>query len=67
MEKQRTAHIERKTKETQIDLALNLDGQANYEIMINSKLKNIIYLLRAKCDVVARDIGVKEGTPVIIV
>lgn len=32
MEKQRTAHIERKTKETQIDLALNLDGQANYEI-----------------------------------
>ena len=32
MEKQRSARIERNTKETQIDLALNLDGQANYEI-----------------------------------
>lgn len=32
MEKQRTARIERNTQETQIDLSLNLDGQANYEI-----------------------------------
>jgi imidazoleglycerol-phosphate dehydratase len=32
MEKQRKAHIQRNTKETQIDLALNIDGQANYEI-----------------------------------
>jgi imidazoleglycerol-phosphate dehydratase len=32
METQRSAHIERSTKETQIDLSLNLDGQANYDI-----------------------------------
>jgi imidazoleglycerol-phosphate dehydratase len=32
MEKQRTAHIERNTKETQIDLSLNIDGNADYEI-----------------------------------
>ena len=32
MEQNRTSHIERNTKETQIDLTLNLDGQANYEI-----------------------------------
>lgn len=32
MEKQRTAHIERNTKETQIALTLNIDGQANYAI-----------------------------------
>lgn len=30
MEKQRTAHIERNTKETQIDLTLNVDGKAIY-------------------------------------
>ena len=32
MEKQRTAQIERRTKETQIELSLNLDGTADYEI-----------------------------------
>lgn len=32
MEKSRTARIERNTKETQIDLSLNIDGQANYSI-----------------------------------
>lgn len=32
MEKPRTARIERNTKETQIDLTLNIDGKANYEI-----------------------------------
>ncbi len=32
MDTQRTARIERNTKETQIKLALNIDGQANYEI-----------------------------------
>ncbi len=32
METTRTSHIERTTKETQIDLTLNIDGQANYEI-----------------------------------
>jgi imidazoleglycerol-phosphate dehydratase len=32
MEVQRTAHIERNTKETQIDLTLNIDGRANYAI-----------------------------------
>jgi imidazoleglycerol-phosphate dehydratase len=30
VEKQRIAHINRNTKETQIDLSLNLDGKANY-------------------------------------
>jgi imidazoleglycerol-phosphate dehydratase len=30
METERIAHIERNTKETQIDLRLNLDGKANY-------------------------------------
>lgn len=32
MEQQRKAHIERETKETRIDLALNLDGTADYTI-----------------------------------
>lgn len=32
MDKPRTAHIERNTKETQIELSLNLDGKAEYEI-----------------------------------
>lgn len=32
MEKQREAHIVRETKETQIDLALNIDGTAAYSI-----------------------------------
>ena len=31
MEQSRTAHIERNTKETQIDLTLNIDGKAEYE------------------------------------
>ena len=42
-------------------------GQANYEMLTDSGLKNIVYLLRAKCDVVARHAGVREGSPVIIV
>ena len=32
MEQQRTAHIERNTKETRIDLSLNIDGKAEYAI-----------------------------------
>ena len=32
METSRTAHIERRTKETQIDLSLNIDGKASYDI-----------------------------------
>lgn len=32
MAKYRTAHIERRTKETQIDLSLNIDGKADYDI-----------------------------------
>jgi imidazoleglycerol-phosphate dehydratase len=32
MEQQRTAQIERSTKETQISVALNLDGRADYDI-----------------------------------
>lgn len=42
-------------------------GQANYEILNDAGLKNIVFLLRAKCGVVARNIGVEEGSPVIIV
>ncbi|MGM0441208.1 MAG: damage-control phosphatase ARMT1 family protein [Elusimicrobiota bacterium] len=41
-------------------------GQANYEILTGTRLKNIIYLLRAKCPVVARSTGVKEGARVVI-
>ncbi len=40
-------------------------GQANYEILTDTRLKNIVYLLRAKCPVVARSTGVKEGDGVI--
>ncbi len=32
MDKQRIAHIERNTQETQIDLTLNIDGKAKYDI-----------------------------------
>ena len=32
MKETRSAHIERTTKETQIEVSLNLDGQADYEI-----------------------------------
>jgi len=32
MKKNRTAHIERTTKETQVEISLNLDGQADYKI-----------------------------------
>ncbi len=43
-------------------------GQANYEILHGSGLhEKIVFLLRAKCDVVAEDIGVKEGSPVILI
>jgi uncharacterized protein with ATP-grasp and redox domains len=38
-------------------------GQANYEILTGSDRKNIIYILRAKCDVVADYAGVKTGSP----
>ena len=48
MEKPRTAHIERNTKETQIDLTLNLDGQANYEIMTGVPFFNHMLDLLAK-------------------
>jgi len=48
MDKQRTAHIERNTKETQIDLVLNLDGQANYEISTGVPFFNHMLDLLAK-------------------
>lgn len=40
-------------------------GQANYEILTEKKNSKIIYMLRAKCEVVARSLGVKEMSPVI--
>ncbi len=48
MEQQRISHIERKTKETQIDLTLNLDGQANYEISTGVPFFNHMLDLLAK-------------------
>jgi len=48
MNKQRTARIERKTKETQIDLALNIDGQANYDISTGIPFFNHMLDLLAK-------------------
>ncbi len=42
-------------------------GQANYELLSETSLSRVIYLLRAKCGVVARDTGVKVNTPLIIV
>lgn len=42
-------------------------GQANYELLTDQNLKNIVYLLRAKCEVVAKDTGVKLGSPVLLV
>jgi len=41
-------------------------GQANYEILSDENLPNIIFLLRAKCPVVAEHIGIQEGSPVIL-
>jgi hypothetical protein len=38
-------------------------GQANYEILTDSDRKNIVYILRAKCDVIAGYAGVETGTP----
>ncbi len=38
-------------------------GQANYEILTDSDRKNIIYILRAKCDIVADYGGVAVGKP----
>ena len=48
MEKQRTAHIERNTKETQIDLSLNIDGNADYEITTGVPFFNHMLDLLAK-------------------
>ena len=48
MEKQRTAHIERNTKETQIDLSLNIDGHADYEITTGVPFFNHMLDLLAK-------------------
>lgn len=36
-------------------------GMANYETLSEHSFNNIAYLLRAKCDAVAKDIGVKKG------
>jgi len=40
-------------------------GMGNYEALSESDLKPIAYLLRTKCDPVARDIGVPRGTNVV--
>lgn len=48
MEQQRTAHIERNTKETQIDLTLNIDGHANYGISTGVPFFNHMLDLLAK-------------------
>ena len=57
MEQRRTAHIERITKETQIDLFLDVDGQADYEIstgvpffdhMLDLLAKHALFDLRIK-------------------
>ena len=48
MKTQRIAQIERKTKETQIDLSLNLDGTAKYEISTGVPFFNHMLDLLAK-------------------
>jgi uncharacterized protein with ATP-grasp and redox domains len=40
-------------------------GMGNYEALSESDLKPIVYMLRTKCDPVARDIGVPKGTNVV--
>ena len=40
-------------------------GQANYELLTDNPPERVIYLLRAKCGVVAGHIGVGMNTPVI--
>ncbi|AGB04758.1 hypothetical protein AciM339_0883 [Aciduliprofundum sp. MAR08-339] len=40
-------------------------GMGNYEALSESDLKPIAYLLRTKCEPVARDIGVPKGTNVV--
>jgi len=40
-------------------------GMGNYEALSESELRPIAYLLRTKCDPVARDIGVPKGTNVV--
>lgn len=52
------------------DLLYNADliiakGMGNYEALSESDLKPIAYLLRTKCNPVARDIGVPKGTNVV--
>ncbi len=42
-------------------------GQANYENLNDKGIKNIVFLLRAKCDIVANNIGVRKGSRVIVV
>ena len=40
-------------------------GMGNYEALSESDLRPIAYLLRTKCDPVARDIGVPKGINVV--
>lgn len=41
-------------------------GQANYEMLSEENNPQVIFMLRAKCPVVARALNVEEGTPVIL-
>jgi len=42
-------------------------GQANYETLSRIDDGRIIFMLRTKCEVVAMDIGIPEGRPVILI
>ncbi|MGM0568889.1 MAG: damage-control phosphatase ARMT1 family protein [Elusimicrobiota bacterium] len=42
-------------------------GQANYEILSEKENKKVVYMLRAKCPVVAGSLNVKESSPVILI
>jgi len=46
------------------DLILS-KGQGNYETLSGIKDRHIFYLLKAKCPVLARDLGVPEGSMVV--
>ena len=48
MEQMRSAHVERQTKETQIDLTLNLDGEGSYTINTGIPFFNHLLELFAK-------------------
>ncbi len=61
--------FEKKSKEVEqtlreSDLTIS-KGQANYECLSDSD-ENIYFLLVAKCDVIARDIGVQKKSPVLL-